>query len=247
MPEPAAVTDRPQHAPKVKGLRAKARLVSPVKWRIRLLRAVFRAIFQLIFRIKVYGLENVPRTQVIICPNHLSWADSLLVLLFFPVRPRIYALARYDEAYKTAFRRWVLGIVEVVVPLKERESVQALRTMTDILEGGGSLLIFPEGAVAGSREGSLLPLQHGASHLSLSSGVPILPVGVTGTREMWLRRTLTMRVGSAIDPAQFADGDRRARTVALTTRLGEELLQLLPGDHERPRIKLLRKWLSEKF
>ncbi|HYP39307.1 MAG TPA: lysophospholipid acyltransferase family protein [Chloroflexia bacterium] len=247
MPDPAVVTEGPSHMRKTRGLRAKARPVSPVKWRIRLLRVVFRTIFQLIFRIQVSGLANVPRTQVIICPNHLSWADSLLVLLFFPVQPRIYALARYDEAYKTAFRRWILGIVEVVVPLKERESVQALRTMTDILERGGSLLIFPEGAVAGSQEGSLLPLQHGASHLSLSSGVPILPVGITGTREMWLRRTLTMRVGRPIDLAQFSEGNRRARTLALTTRLEEDLLKLLPGDHERPRIKLLRKWLSEKF
>ena len=33
--------------------------------------------------------------------------------------------------------------------------------------------------------------------------MPILPVGLTGTKQLWLRRRLTMRVGKPISPAEF--------------------------------------------
>jgi hypothetical protein len=71
-------------------------------------------------------------------------------------------------------------------------------------------------------------------------------VGLTGTKELWLRRTLTMRAGKAISPAWF-EGDPRTRTHAMTARMGEELRTLLPGDYERARYKPLRKWLTRLF
>src|SRR5690349_14337072 len=56
---------------------------------IRLTRLAMRALFQLFFRVRVEGLENLTATRAIICPNHLGWADPFLVLLFFPAEPRI--------------------------------------------------------------------------------------------------------------------------------------------------------------
>ena len=61
-------------------------------WFVRAFKLVVRAIFRLFFRVKVTGLKNVPSTPVIVCANHLGWTDTFLVLLFFPLEPRMYVL-----------------------------------------------------------------------------------------------------------------------------------------------------------
>jgi 1-acyl-sn-glycerol-3-phosphate acyltransferase len=146
-------------------------------------------------------------------------------------------------AHISKFRNALIRWMEVMVPLDRNKPREALRVMGDVLKGGGSLLIFPEGQL-GTVEGELLPLQQGAPHLSLHTGTPILPVGMTGPHELWLRRTLTMRVGKAIDPTQFT-GDLRTRMNILTWHLDREMRTLLPGEKSSPRLKLLNRWLTE--
>jgi 1-acyl-sn-glycerol-3-phosphate acyltransferase len=213
------------------------------RWYIRAFRLVLRGIFHLFFRIRVRGLKNVPSTPVIVCANHLGWTDPFLVLLFFPVEPRVYVLGEQQVKYISGFRTWVIDTLEIMVMLDRSKPVQALRIMQGVLERGGSLLIFPEGHL-GTEEGKLLELQKGAAHLSTISGVPLLPVGLTGTSELWLRRNLTMRVGKPIYPGEF-EGDTRTRMQAMTAQLDKSMRALLPGDRERPRFKILRNWLTK--
>jgi 1-acyl-sn-glycerol-3-phosphate acyltransferase len=211
---------------------------------LRLVRLALRALFRLFFRVRVLGLENVPDKPVIICVNHLGWTDAFLILLFLPIEPRIYILGERQVAHISKFRNTFIRRLEVMVPLDRDKPLEALRVMGGVLKGGGSLLIFPEGKL-GTTEGELLPLQHGAPHLSLHSGTPILPVGLTGPHELWLRRTLTVRIGGPIDPAQFT-GDMRTRMSGMTSALEHAMRALLPGEQERqPRVKILKRWLTE--
>jgi 1-acyl-sn-glycerol-3-phosphate acyltransferase len=212
-------------------------------WSIKLFRRVLRVIFKLLFRVRVAGLENVPQKPVIICANHLGWTDAFLILLFLPVEPRVYILGERQVAHISKFRNAMIRWMNVMVPLDRDRPREALRVMGDVLKGGGSLLIFPEGQL-GTTEGELQPLQNGASHLSLFSSTPLLPVGLTGTHELWLRSPLTVRIGKPIDPAQFT-GDLRTRMNTLTWHLDREMRVLLPGDKSHPRLKLLSRWLTE--
>jgi 1-acyl-sn-glycerol-3-phosphate acyltransferase len=204
-----------------------------------------RGLFRLFFRVKVVGLSNLPSTLVLICANHLGWADPFLVLLFFPVEPRIYVLG-LDPTAVSGFRTRVVSALEVMVALDRDKPLKALRTSEDVLKRGGSLLVFPEGGTLGAEEGTLLELQHGAAHLSQVSGIPILPVGITGTKELWLRRTLTVRIGKLIQPTGF-EGDMRSRVHSMTAYLSRAMRVLLPGDHDHPRFKPLNRWLTKLF
>jgi 1-acyl-sn-glycerol-3-phosphate acyltransferase len=212
---------------------------------VRVLRRVARGIFRLVFRVRVVGLEHVPPTPVIICANHLGWADMFLVLLFFPVEPRIYVLGEQEVRTISRWRTWLIDRLEIMVALDRRNPLRAIRTMDDVLKRGGSLLIFPEGQL-GTAEGALLPLHEGAAHASLITGAPLLPVGLTGTRELWLRRPLTMRIGPPLDPAGVS-GTTHERVDALTARLRAAMLALLPGDSVHPRRKPLRRRLTRLF
>ncbi len=212
-------------------------------WAIKIFRLVLMVLFRLFFRVKVAGRGNVPSTPVIICANHLGWADAFMVLLSLPAQPRIYILGEAQVAGISWFRHFMIRRLKVMIPLDRSKPREALRVMEDVLARGGSLLIFPEGHL-GAEEGKLLPLQNGAAHLCLHSGVPLLPVGLTGTGQLWLRRKLALRIGKPIDP-EFTSGDFRTRLTDLNQLLDKEMHALLPGDNERPRIRLLRKWLTE--
>src|SRR5213080_3117852 len=65
---------------------------APARWYHKAFRLLVRGLFRIFFRVRLKGLQNVPRTPVIVCANHLGWADAFMVLSFFPVEPRIYAL-----------------------------------------------------------------------------------------------------------------------------------------------------------
>jgi 1-acyl-sn-glycerol-3-phosphate acyltransferase len=210
---------------------------------VRAFRIVVRATFMVLFRVRILGLKNVPTTHTIVCINHLGWTDVFLVLLFFPVEPRIYVMGEAEVKDISAFRRWVINSLQVFVMLDRSKPVLALRTMEDVLRRDGSILICPEGRL-GAQEGQLQPLQPGAAHTGVITGVSLLPVGLTGPSQLWLRRTLVVRIGKPIEPVEF-QGSSRERTHAMTDRLSIEMQRLLPGDKEKPRIKLLQRWLTK--
>jgi 1-acyl-sn-glycerol-3-phosphate acyltransferase len=210
---------------------------------LKLGRWALRLLFRVIFRVKVRRLQKLPKGPVIICANHLGWTDPFLILLFLPVEPRIYVVGEREVSQLSSFRNRALHHLQVMVPLDREKPREALDTMKDVLQRGGSLLLFPEGHL-GEKEGALGELKHGAAHLAVVSGHPIVPVGLTGTSELWLGRKLTMRVGQAIDSSGLA-GDSRDRIRAMTASLDTALRGLLPGDEPHPRWKPLRRWLTD--
>ncbi len=204
---------------------------------------LLRGVLRLLFRVRVVGRARVPRGPLIICHNHLSWLDPFLVLAFLPAAPRIYVLGDHHAVAGTRFRYRVVNTLGLVIPVSPERAVTALREMREVLAGGGSLLIAPEGFSAEAQEGRLGPLAPSAAYLSLASGVPLLPIGFTGTKELWLRRPITMRIGAPLAPPAGAGRDRAA-VAALTARLAAALAALLPGDRTRARWRPLRRWLT---
>jgi 1-acyl-sn-glycerol-3-phosphate acyltransferase len=95
-----------------------------------------------------------------------------------------------------------------------------------IRERGVSVLVFPEG---GRSPGALEEFKEGAAYIAIKAGVPAVPVGILGTREILpmdsllpLRGPVTLRVGEPIPTAGLAMRDR----AALTRRLRERVLEL---------------------
>lgn len=211
---------------------------------VKIFRLVLRLLLRMLFRVRIEGKANVPGTPVIICANHLGWTDAFLVLAFLPVEPRIYVLGEEQVKEISWFRKLLIERLQVMIPLDRGKPVEAMRAMKGALNRGGSLLIFPEGQL-GTEEGGLAPLQKGAAHLSAQSGVALLPVGLTGTSKLWLRRHLTVRIGKAIEPGPLEGGTAHDKVSNLTEQVAVELRALLPGDGNLPELRLLEKWLTK--
>ena len=139
---------------------------------------------KLIWRPRVEGLDNVPSTgPVIVASNHLSFADSMVIPIVAPRRVVFLAKADYftGTGVKGALvRGWFEGIGMVPVDRDDsRSALESLDIALEVLERGDAFGIYPEGAR--SRDGRLYRGRTGVAHLALSSGAPVVPVGLVGT------------------------------------------------------------------
>lgn len=130
-------------------------------------------------------------------------------------------------------------------------SIQQLRqidqAITALLKRGDSILLFPEGRL-GSQEGQLqTPLKRGTVIYAIRSGVPIVPVAITGTQNLYLGKSLTLRFGKPI-PCPQHSRPKRPIINATLAQLEQALFELLPINYQEPEgIKLLQGWLNQLF
>ena len=152
------------------------------------------------FRITVSGLANIPKPPYIIAANHQAWFDPAFIIPFFPQRPVIYTMAKRQTVFNRVWKRRLLPLIGVfpIAPDRGELDEQGLRTVYQVLERGGVLLIFPEGRY--SRGRALRPLKNGIAFFALNAGVPICPVAVRGTHVLYPFKRIEIAIGPQILP-----------------------------------------------
>jgi 1-acyl-sn-glycerol-3-phosphate acyltransferase len=146
------------------------------------LKVLLTPVFHLVWRVKVEGRENVPRSgPVILAPNHVTFLDSMFLPLVVRRRVTFVAKAEYFESWKTA---WFFHAVGQIPMRREGGSAseRALAAAREVLEGSGVLGIYPEGTR--SPDGRLYKGHTGVARLALGCRVPVIPVGLRGTAEV---------------------------------------------------------------
>jgi 1-acyl-sn-glycerol-3-phosphate acyltransferase len=209
----------------------------------RIVRLVAVPLLHLCFRFQVDGIENVPRPgNYIVIANHLNWLDEFALLMLLPVEPRLHFLAN-PTILVTRKVQWFLvrstgGFVPVV---QERHGDTALfRHVDRCLEIGGAVAIFPEGNY-GPTEGELMPFKKGFAHFAIKARVPVVPVALSGTKELWFGKRIRVVIGEPIQP----DGQSPE---SLTAAAFARIKELMPVYREEPAgRRLLRRQLTNLF
>lgn len=137
-----------------------------------------------LWRPRVEGLDNVPPVgPVILASNHLSFADSIVIPFVVPRRVAILAKRDYFTgagARGLLVRAWFEGIGMIPVDRDDTQAaIGSLDVALEVLDRGEAFAIYPEGGR--SRDGRLYRGRTGVAHLALTSGAPVVPVGLTGT------------------------------------------------------------------
>jgi 1-acyl-sn-glycerol-3-phosphate acyltransferase len=194
-----------------------------------------------LFRFRVTGVEHVPRDRAyIVIANHMGWADWVAVLLLLPIEPRIHFLGDPSGLVKRPVEWLLVRTTGGYVPVdKSHHGDQALyRHVFRCLEAGGAIAIFPEGAYGA--EGAVLPFRKGFAHFAIAAGVPVVPVGFSGTQEIWLGKRIDVRIGPPIEP--------RGQTAESLTEVGRErVLELIAPYSDPGGRKPLANWLTHLF
>lgn len=205
----------------------------------RIARLTIGPLYRLLFRLRVDGRPVIPRHgPYVLISNHLNWLDPFTLLLAFPSEPRLHFLADPENLVKNRWHWWIIRQVGGYVPVDMRRHGDRLLfdQVRRALDTGAVVAIFPEAAY-GPREGELLEFKKGFAHFAIGARVPVLPVGLSGTKDLWLRKRIEVRVGAPIATQGLGVEE-------LVDLARSRLAALLPAYVEPPGWKPLRRRLT---
>lgn len=180
-----------------------------------------------LLRAQVIGSEHVPRRGgVVLAANHVSNLDNYLLTSVCP-RPPLY-LGKHELA------RGVFGAFNVamgMVPVDRGSGdAGAIDHLARLLRGGEVVAMFPEGTR--SPTGELFRFRSGTARVAAAAGVPVVPVGLRGTAQVWprggaprwgrpARGELSVWFGTPMEPPSDNGRERRLWTQQLRARVEE--------------------------
>jgi len=190
-------------------------------WGGMLLRASF-------IRVRTEGLERLDRNATyVFVANHASYMDIPALLAYLPFQFRFFAK---KGLYKIPFLGGHLRRAGHI-PVDRSSPRASLKSMSEgariVAKRGISVLLFPEG---GRCPEGLREFKEGAAYIAIKAGVPVVPMALSGMRQLLPMGSIHLRSGQAVlrigDPIPTAGMGLHARA-ALNLRLYQEVAGLL--------------------
>ena len=155
-------------------------------------RAVVNAFLKIAFRIKVEGIENIPREgALVVCANHKSLCDPPMLALSLPFELRFMAK---EELFKNKLFGGLIGALGAFPVKRGTGDIGALKIAIKVLTEGNRLVIFPEGSR--SPKGYMGKGKSGAALIAVKSKANILPIGICGKYKLFSK--IVVRIGKPI-------------------------------------------------
>lgn len=182
-------------------------------------------------RMRIEGLEKIdPGTTYVFIANHRSFMDIPVLLAHLPLQFRFLAKKGLFliPFLGTHLRR--AGHLPVVKD-NPRASLKSMSEAVRLIRNQGmSVMLFPEGGR--SKDGGLQEFVEGAAYIAVKSGAPVIPIAMTGTREVLPMGSLQimsgiveLRIGDPIPTAHLTPRDRAALTQTMHDRVADLLRQ----------------------
>jgi len=199
----------------------------------RFLQWIIRALITLLARLRVEGLENLPRQgPLILVTNHLHWLDPPVIFCVLPVRTTVLAAEKWESH---PFVGRLFKSINAVFIRRGEADIGALRKVQRLLEQGAIVGIAPEGTR--SKTGGLQKGKGGAALLALRTGATLVPVVAYGQEKVFreLRRfrraEIVVRVGQPFKLRPLGEGNQSRQIDALTEDIMLRIARLLPPEY----------------
>lgn len=184
-------------------------------------------VLQRVWGLRITGLEHLPDSApFVLAPNHLSYVDPFVVGMALPGRVlRKIFFVGYAAYFSGAVTSRLARLLRTVPIDQNRNLERAMQAASEGLRREMVLGIFPEGAR--STDGTLQRFRRGVGILARIHSVPVVPVGIWGSYQMWPREgrfrphRLAVAFGEPLDPPASRDEEE-----AFLERLREAVAEL---------------------
>lgn len=143
---------------------------------------VFGPIFRFFQPVTVEGLENLPRQGALLCPNHSSNWDPVLLVITLPIDYRLHIMAK-ESLFRIPVVNWVIRKLGAFPVSRGNSDLQAVKTAIQSIKSGDNLLIFPEGTRV-EQEGEV-QAKGGVAMIAIRTGAVLVPVFVDGKKRIF--------------------------------------------------------------
>jgi 1-acyl-sn-glycerol-3-phosphate acyltransferase len=214
-------------------------------------RALAGPLLHLLWRPELTGAEHIPPSGgAILASNHLSIVDSIFLPLMvdrpvtFAAKSEYFTGTRLVDRVTGAYLR---ATKQLSVNRSEARAGQdMLHAALSLLQGGGLFGIYPEGTR--SPDGRLYRGRVGIGWLALNSGLPVIPVAMSGTDRVLppgqkIPRVAKIRitVGEPLTFEKYRDLASPARQRRAITDEVMQSIQALSGQEYVPVYASVRK------
>ena len=131
----------------------------------------------------------------VVISNHLSNLDPMMQFRYLKIK---WVFMAKKEVYKLpVFRTAARSFNFIKVDRSDKNDRKSINEQAKTLfRNGWSLMVYPQGTRA--KKDNFLPFKSGAFHIALENNIPILPVVIAGTGDIWPRGKKFMTSGKAI-------------------------------------------------
>ena len=149
---------------------------------------------------RISGEENKTKagenSGFIICANHVNFLDAVAVVVFS--KEKIRFIGKYDLA-RIGIIRWLEHLFDVIPIKRNTQDLEAMKRSLKALKNKEILGIFPEGTRKGMEKNK--KVKNGAAFMAMRAGVPVVPVGISGTFKPFSKLYITY--GEPIDLSKY--------------------------------------------
>jgi 1-acyl-sn-glycerol-3-phosphate acyltransferase len=166
-------------------------------------------------KVRMEGVEHLNgKGPYIFMSNHQGYYDIFALLGHLPVQFKWLAK---KELFSIPFFGWTMAAVGYISIDRggTRNTVEAMNEAARKIRDGMSVVIFPEGSR--SPDGSIQPFKKGGFTLAIKSKVPIVPIAISGSRDIMPKDKLTaisgevrIRMDHPIETENYSLKDRES-------------------------------------
>lgn len=218
---------------KVKELEPKIYWERPeTKWKKfvrKFVKGFLRTLYRIAFRMKITGEENKTKAGenggFIICANHVNFLDAVAVVVFS--KEKIRFIGKYDLA-RIGIIRWLEHLFDVIPIKRNTQDLEAMKRSLKALKNGEILGIFPEGTRRGMEKNQ--KVKNGAAFMAIRSGVPVVPVGISGSFKPFGKVYITY--GEPLDLSKYKiKGQEKEGQEQATKEIMDNIVMLTNGKN----------------
>jgi 1-acyl-sn-glycerol-3-phosphate acyltransferase len=245
-----------------------------ITWKVRGMAWLLWPWVRLLYRVKVTGTENLPKTGgYVLAANHVTTVDALAVayMIYFKLHRAPHFLAKEGLFRTPIVGPAMLAVGQIPIFRGGRGNKDPMESAFSVLRSGHTIGIFPEGTLTRDPDQWPMRARTGAIRLALETGVPIVPMAQWGTEVVmdtyssrirpkpW--HTIHMIIGKPMDMSKYVG--KKVSTeemVSLSdqvmvdiTRMVEELRgqkapvkRFVPSEHGLPEHGNFKKFLIIK-
>ena len=195
------------------------------------------------------GAQYIPKTgPVIVCSNHLSYLDVLMLTHYLYKNGRAPRYLGKSGIFKTPIiGKILLGAGQVPVERETKAAGEALVHALELLKAGHLIGVYPEGTLTRDENNWPMIAKTGLARLAIISRAPVIPIAQWGSQivmptyskkiKLFPRTKIMMHAGPPLDFSKWygkeEDPEALKEATAYAMRAITDLLEPMRGE-KRP-------------